>query len=417
MKLFQRIMLLALLVMVGSVEVKAADPVLLKLDYVRKIKLTYQSVDVNNNPVTLSEMVYVNRYYNEIKTVFISNHPTTTDDSLVPTGSAPQIEQIAFMCDGEDKALVIAPDYQGYGTNISYTHPYMCSTMTARNVVDGVIAAMNYIVTVNSEYKYIPFISGTRNTDPYYFSSSYFTLNTGYSQGGAATLAVHKYLETEASAEVKDKIKLKKSICGAGPHKQSYMFDVMEPQEDLFYSLYIPYTIEGMRAIYANSTMRGLTDEEIYTEKFLASDIRQKLLDKSMVAADLNNYIREQIGTNGNISFYDIIRPEYRDHSSKLYRTLRKALLQQDLLDGWKPTLPIDFYHFKGDKVVPYQESLDAYNHFKDLGCNVNMLDAEQVGDPGGIWSLSDIVTGDVPEDHMGYGTRFYIAIFAGKIR
>ena len=146
------------------------------------------------------------------------------------------------MCDGTDKCLVVAPDYLGYGSSVSTTHPYMCTTLTARNVVDGILAAMEYIVTQKNNLG-----------KSYRFASDYYTWNVGYSQGGAATLAVHKYLETEASQDVRDKIRLKKSICGAGPHLQTYMFDEMEQYDDMFYSLYIPFTIDGLMYTFGNT--------------------------------------------------------------------------------------------------------------------------------------------------------------------
>lgn len=364
--------------------------------------LKYWSVDANNNPVELSEKVIVNVGWDDIRFIMLSNHPTTTDDKLVPTGSEPQIGQVKYMCDTQDRCMVVAPDYLGYGASKDKTHPYMCSTLTARNIVDGLLAAMDFIVQQQGV------------TGQYYFADNYYTLNVGYSQGGAATLAVQKYLETEASQAVRDKVKLKKSICGAGPHLQTWMFDQMEGYDDMFYSLYIPYTIEGLKYTFGNSTMRALEREEIYTEKFLNSGLLEKVLAKNTVAADMNSEIAKYFG--GKVGFYDIIREEYRDRNSKLYRTLRKALTQCDLLDGWTPQAPIDFYHWKGDEVVPYHESEMAYDRFKSLGCNVTLKesDAVSVKFP---WSMSSLIGKGVTDDHMGRGIKFYLSIFSGTLR
>lgn len=392
-------------------------------DYVVNKRLYYWSVDANNNPIRLSEMVNYNSVYPEIKCVLISNHPTTTSNALVPTGSDPQIPQVYYMCDGDDKCLVVSPDYLGYGSDSpssngedSYqsrntTHPYMCGKLTARNVVDGVLAAMDYVVT-QKNVKNIFF--GESTSKNYYFATNYFTLNVGYSQGGQTTLAVHKYLETEAPQTVKDRIKLKKSICGAGPHLQTYMFDTMETMTTMKYPLYIPYTIDGMKYAFGNSTMRGLKDNEIYTEEFLNSGLLDRLRQKNTVAATLNALINEYFGDN--VTFYDMIRPEYKDHNSKLYRTLRKALKQNDLLEGWKPSKPITFYHYKSDEVVPYEESEMAYNYFKNLGCTVDLKESDAV-DVTGIWVGSSIIGKPIEDNHMGRGTKFYLSIFCGALR
>lgn len=415
---------------------------------VHEYNLKYQSVDAMNNPITLSEKIYVNLAYQDINFIMVHNHPTTTADKLVPTGSEPQIEQVKYMCDGTERAMVIAPDYQGYGESYGTTHPYMCSTLTARNIVDGILAAMDYIVTQKSERHILaPF----HTPGNYYFKDGYYTLNVGYSQGGAATLAVHKYIENEASKEVRDRIKLKKSICGAGPHLQSYMFDVMENGGDaelgrpyeMEYPLYLPYTIDGLMYTFGNSTMRGITEEEIYTAEFLKSKLLEQIRQKNTIANDMNQAINEYFaGKGGQCTFFDIIRrDEYENRNSKLYRTLQKALKQCDLLQGWKtkaelakegrkPT-PIIFYHWSGDKVVPYHESEMALEYFKSLGYEVgdkkNTKDVAfwnpEGSDITGEWSLTNIdliknlVGLDLDDSHMGYGTRFYLSIFSGTLR
>ena len=402
MNVFRKTLFLLLpALLLGAMKAQAANS-LFVFDghYVTVEKLEYWSVDANNNPILLSEQLYYNKTYKDIKSIMVSNHPTTTQNSLVPTGSDPQIKEVLVMCDGTDKCLVVAPDYLGYGSSVSTTHPYMCTTLTARNVVDGILAAMEYIVTQKNNLG-----------KSYRFASDYYTWNVGYSQGGAATLAVHKYLETEASQDVRDKIRLKKSICGAGPHLQTYMFDEMEQYDDMFYSLYIPFTIDGLMYTFGNTIMRGLKEEDIYTEKFLNSNLLATMRAKNIVAADLNALIANTVGTNGKVNFYDIIRPEYRDRSSKLYRTIHKALSQLDLLDGWTPTLPIDFYHWTNDEVVPFQESQMAYDHFKSLGCDVTLKKAEDIS-VSSVWAIKSF-----DETHMGYGTKFYLSIFSGSLR
>lgn len=436
MKLLQKLLLVLVTMMMGSVEMKAADPLFLTsaLDFTRSVKLTYQSVDANNNPVTLSEMLYFNKYYPNFKSILVSNHPTTTQDALVPTGSEPQIPEVKVMCDGSDRCLVIAPDYLGYGESKDVTHPYMCSMLTARNVVDGIVAAIDYIQT---QY-YEPHSVNNNTSGRYVFNDDYYTLNVGYSQGGAATLAVHKYLETIAPQTVREKVRLKKSICGAGPHLQTFMFDAMEElfevsrgkvtvssflgikryKEEFFnglyensYPLYIPYIIDGLKYTFGNSIMRALNDEEIYTKKFLESGLLGEIREKNIVAANMNQKMIDKLGTNGKIGLYDIIRPEYKDRNSKLYRTLRKALKQCDLLEGWIPTLPIDFYHWKGDEVVPFDESQKAYDYFKSKGCNVNLIQAQNL-DVDSYWQVKSY-----DRTHMGYGTKFYLSIFSGSLR
>lgn len=369
-------------------------------------KITYQSVDANNEPITLSEMVYLNYLDYDLKFILFTCHPTTTSNSLAPTGSDPQVAALKYMCDGTEKCMVVAPDYLGYGKTVGETHPYMCSTLTARNSVDGLLAAIKYA-----------------KSKGYSFASDYYTINTGYSQGGAAALAVHRYIETEMTSADQKTINLKGSICGAGPYKQTYMFDAMEPQTDIFYPLYIPYTIDGLRKTFGKSTLRDLQENEIYTETFLNSGLLETMRAKNTKAADLNTAFANKFG--GKIGFYDMVRDEYKKRDSKLYRGLRKALTQCDLLDGWKPTKPIIFYHWSEDDVVPYQETLDAYNYFDAKNCNVKLIEPGSYSGTliSGTWAGANILSDlgvsslDLTQTHMGYGTRYYLSILSGEIR
>ena len=85
-------------VLLGAFETKAADPIfVIDGHYVKVEKLEYWSVDANNNPILLSEQLYYNKTYKDIKSIMVSNHPTTTQNSLVPTGSDPQIKEVLVM--------------------------------------------------------------------------------------------------------------------------------------------------------------------------------------------------------------------------------------------------------------------------------------------------------------------------------
>ena len=180
MNIFRKTLFLLLpALLLGAMKAQAANS-LFVFDghYVTVEKLEYWSVDANNNPILLSEQIYYNQYYSNFKSVLVSNHPTTTQDAIVPTGSDPQIGEVLVMCDGDDRCLVVAPDYLGYGTSKSTTHPYMCTTLTARNVVDGVLAAMEYVKTKKTTRS----VFNGYKSENYYFDSDYYTWNVGRPQ-------------------------------------------------------------------------------------------------------------------------------------------------------------------------------------------------------------------------------------------
>lgn len=175
--------LIALMAMVAVISVKAATVTGALLNMTDK-EITYWSVDANNNPVQLSAHIYWKKkgtFSNpDIKFVMVNCHATITHDDGCPTGKTPQMEAIKYMV--SEDCLLVCPDYLGFGNTKDKTHPYMCGTLTGRNVLDAYKAAVKYVKEQGKK-----------------IVSNYYTINVGYSQGGATALAFQRYLETEAT--------------------------------------------------------------------------------------------------------------------------------------------------------------------------------------------------------------------------
>jgi len=400
--------------------------------------LKYQSVDAQNKKITLSAKLY----YMPNKTidfVAFNQHATITNDSGSPTGSSPQLEAIKYMV--SENALVICADYIGFGETKSIIHPYMCSTLTARNLLDCYKAAVQYV----------------KNTLGLQFKSNYYTINLGYSQGGATALAFQKYLETQGTAEEKALVNLRGSVCGAGPYNQQIVFDTYEKYTSLDYPVYLYYILRGHKQAFGETTMRNLELEECFTTKFwsyVESTLQDQMNNKVMNVDDINTDLKN----NGFNTFYDIINADYKNHNSKVYRTIHKVLAQSNLLanDGWTPTAPIILYHEKTGKdiVVPYATTEAARTRFAgkctyvdaidDYGydCTFNSIGMANGGDnykwhpavfreiwenawtyPGQNTIIAGAaITGNTSYtfsqlDHRTFGARFYAQFLAGRMR
>lgn len=394
-------MLLALLALVVSVSMWGAT---ITGSRDKEVKITYQSVDANNNPITLSAMLYYQRRFastsleSTIDMVVLNCHPTISHNNGCPTGSDPQLGAIKYMV--SENALVVCPDYIGFGASSSKNHPYMCATLTARNVLDCYKAAINNALNVQKVN----------------FSSQYYTINIGYSQGGATALAFQKYLETEASQADRDLVKLRGSLCGAGPYDQGLVFDIYEDKAEMSYPAYLPYALMGLKETFGETIMRGIALEDCFTEKFNNTNFMQTLLAKNTTIDDLNTAMINA----GFKSFYDILSPQFRDKTSALYRSVRKALDQSNLLDGrWKPEAPIAFYHYGNDEVVPSEETEQAYALFNGMGCNVRKLsqDDYDISD-NRAWDLAFSLGGYSRDyNHRNCGVYFYLMFLSGNLR
>lgn len=352
--------LFAIMAIVAVISVKAAT-VTGALTGVQDPVITYQSVDVNNNPITLSAKLY---YKNEdINFVMMNCHATITHNDGCPTGDSPQMEAVKYMV--SEGCLLICPDYIGFGQTRGVTHPYMCSTLTGRNVLDAYKAAI----------KYFKDKSGKK------IKSSYYTINVGYSQGGATALAFQRYLETEASDADRALVNLKGSVCGAGPYNQQTVFDVYEKGEGKFtsldYPIYLLYTLNGHKAAFGKSIMRKLELEECFTPEFWAY-CQNGFMDELNAKEKDVDVLNDELKNAGFKTFYSIINADYADRNSKVYRTIHKVLEQSNLLaDGWTPSKNIIFYHDHAgnDIVVPYACTQAAMTRFAGHCSYVDAVD------------------------------------------
>lgn len=318
------------------------------LQNVAEVTLKYQSVDAQNRPVELSAKLYY-KDNKDVEFVVLNCHATITHNTGCPSGGTPQMAAIKYMV--SENALVISPDYIGFGETSGKVHPYMCATLTARNIMDCYKAAVKYAME-----------TGKRK-----FKSNYYTLNIGYSQGGAAALAFQKYMETKATDAERKLVNLRGSVCGAGPYDQQIVFDEYEKMEKIDYPVYLYYVLRGHKEAFGETTMRNMKLEECFTPEFWS--YCESTLKAEMDAKETDvDKINEELKAKGFDTFYSMMNAEYKNHDSKVYRTVRKVLANSNLLadDGWVPATPIVFYHEKTghDVVVPYAETVAAMKRF-----------------------------------------------------
>lgn len=381
--------LIALMAMVAVISVKAATVIASLGD--PSATITYQSVDVDNNPITLSAKLYWTSK-KTVNFVMINCHATITHNDGCPTGETPQMEAVKFMT--TEDCLLVCPDYIGFSgedgseESKSKVHPYMCSTLTGRNVLDAYKAAIKYV----------------KEKENLTISDKYYTINVGYSQGGATALGFQRYLETEATDADRAFVNLRGSVCGAGPYNQNTVFDVYEKGEGKFetldYPIYLLYTLNGHKNAFGKSIMRKLELEECFTPEFWAycqNGFMDKLNAKVLNVDQLN----DELKSAGFNTFYSIINAAYADRNSKVYRTIRKALEQSNLLaEGWTPSKDIIFYHDHAgnDIVVPYQCTADALERFVGHCSYVDAVD-----DYDYTWSA----TGSVKDNYLWHAAVF----------
>ena len=326
----------------------------------RYIDYTYESVDEQGKPITLSSRVcwgvtmLYGSYYDEFRPcdLVLCAHSTIADDLEAPTlgGSAETL-----MLQG-DRVLIL-PDYIGYGVTKDRVHPYINHDLCARNCIDALKAGYKVFAdkcskTLHPDWKFYVI---------------------GASQGGGNALAIHKWLDTH-----EDFAKLWRfeySYCAAGPYSPGITFKKYFEQEVLDYPIVMPLTLKAMFAAYPD-ILGKWKEEDFYSETYLQhkADIDLMISSKEFASGDINSVIFKMFPHTGEtgikpgeqIYMTDILNPEVCDMESEKCKALFQCFEKNDLTKGWTPIHPIHLYHGKSDTYVSYANSEAVMAAFPD---------------------------------------------------
>ncbi len=362
------------------------------------ISMQYKSVDRNGKPVTLSQLVAYP--YNLIfknpapKNIVIGCHVTITSDAEAPSKYKNMLSDVGMIISHAKKVgngntsdnLVVIPDYEGYGVSSSKAHPYLYRDLTARQVVDGVIAAKKW------------YEDNEGHLDPKWQSFS-----VGYSQGGAVAMAVHRYIEKN---KLTNKLRFAGSIAGDGPYdlEETMRWYVRESKVYMPAAMALivkglcetnPYLAGKYRPsdFFTDEFMKSGIIQMIESKQYSTKDIQKKMLEYSwnnnngfymMAYAPVQNkflkYTKESSGVviwnaKKNASSYVplelVAKPELiefvktgktsPEHQAKM-TALFNAMKMNKVVDDWTPKRPLIVFHSKQDEVVPFVNYESASN-------------------------------------------------------
>lgn len=323
-------------------------------------KFTYESIDSEGKPVTLSGIAAAPdpKTTKEVNNILIGTHITITSDAERPSNQTTKLETtdwgILFaMAAGKPTELskgmkagrvflgiislglsevawsftdiarnikynecrhnlVIMPDYEGYGETANRAHPYLYQELTARQVADGARAAY-YAYNNDAGLKDIHLS----------FRKDWKSVICGYSQGGSVAMATHRFMEQN---HLDEEFHLTGSICGDGPYDpmSTLMYYVKCDKEDKIMSMpvVLPLIVKGM--LDTNSYMRSHKASEYFNPKFIETGILDWIGEKKKTTGDIENAFRDcyNNGKNGDKNyFHDILEP---NGSAKMRNIMNK---------------------------------------------------------------------------------------------
>ena len=316
----------------------------------------YQSVDAQNQPVTLSGRVLWggNKLWKVYEAkpdyILLSPHFTIADEYVCPT-SGRGIESL-FMA---GNLLLILPDYLGFGVTKDSPQPYVNHNLCAQNSIDALTAGYHLFcdkANVKMENDWKLYVAGV-------------------SQGGGNALAIHKWLDTHESFA--DSWRFAYSYCGAGPYSPSLTFREYFKQGTHPYPVVFPIVIKSMMMSYPE-ILGKYEEEDFFSESYLShkGEIDEIVNSKLFTSDQINRKFFSWYPHTGDpdveggkeILLSDILSPEAQDLNSELCKDLFECFDKNDLTTGWTPKHHIYLFHGKSDQIVPYANAEAVVNAF-----------------------------------------------------
>lgn len=336
------------------------------------VVLKYKTVDKDGNPIECSELVVGPSCSFDVipdpqpNHLVIGCHDAITSNDQCPSrnrsSGASDIEMLLDHArvnfqSGVNQNLVIIPDYQGYGATRKDAHPYLSQDLTARQVLDGVIAGKKWY---------------EKNAAP--LKDGFKTIALGYSQGGAVAMAVQRYIEKNNLSET---LNFAGSICGNGLYAPEATLKSYISTNKIYDPTTVVQLIKGM--CDAAPGMAGqYAPSDYLAEGFLKSGILDWIASKDYTQDEIQDKLLAYVSNKENgfemtkdaanaASFYwtasEVLRPEvvayFKNGSVETpymakMTALHDALEKNNLSQGWQPQHPIFVFHSEKDEVVPF---------------------------------------------------------------
>lgn len=312
-------------------------------------KLIYHTIDVHGLPTIASGIVMLplNPDPSPCGAAILSyQHGTIAVKEQVPS----RLSEEAFIAVGAatDGYVACVADYLGLGDSPGL-HPYIHARSEATAVIDMLRATRHYCSNNNVMLNGQLFL-------------------TGYSQGGHATMATHRAIETEYANEFE--------VTAAAPMSGPY--DVGGVQTDLLTAAqpypepnYLPYVVLSYHQAYDYLAAAYPSLSDIFIPPY--DTLMPQLFDGTHGSGEINEVMP---GGSGNQVPADIVRPEvFADFQTNPDHPLRIALADNNTYINWTPQAPIKMHFCSSDRSVIYLNAYVAYNHFASIGVtNIDTL-------------------------------------------
>ena len=254
-------------------------------------------------------------------------HGTIAADDQAPSNNVTTNDLLVYATVSSAGLMVSIPDYIGFGASVDIMHPYYDESLTASAIVDQLYAA-----------KELAAATGLDLPEDLYLA--------GYSQGGYATMATHKYYEEQDI----EGFSLKVSFPAAGGYDVKGVRDYFFEQETYEEPFFIAYVAESYRVTYDWASPLSTYFKEPYASRIpdlFGGDLRGSEINLQLTT-DIADLVAEDYLENTNDAKFDEINEAFESNS----------------LTDWTPGIDMIMYHGSADITVPYENSVEVFSHF-----------------------------------------------------
>ncbi|MCB0551871.1 MAG: hypothetical protein KDD19_30175, partial [Phaeodactylibacter sp.] len=294
-------------------------------------KVRYTTLDVHGQPDTASGALVVPQARDFALPIFIYQHGTSgaKDDTPSNLNIVDYEVPLAF---GGVGFVSIAPDYLGLGESRGF-HPYLHAATEASAAIDMLKAIGPYVEGQGQALNGQLFLAG-------------------YSQGGHASMALHRALQQDYSAEYP----VTAAAHMSGPYSlANVMREYILSEEEYLFPGYIVRIIMGLNEYYQ------IYDDfsKVFREPYLgpAEAYYNNELTMGQLHDTLAQLLSQEVGlVQPKYIIQDSVRQNILDYPN---HPVNLALAENDVYD-WAPESPTRLYYCIMDEQVLYTNSLLA---------------------------------------------------------
>jgi len=232
--------------------------------------------------------------------------------------------------------VVAMPDFIGMGHS-TVRHPYMHADTGASACLDMLRATKDLCAQLGVQLNAKLFL-------------------TGYSQGGAVTMALQRLLERDYAAE----FPVTASAPGGGPYDQVQVWRYGLAHPNKIWTPVAAYMLVAYNRIYGLYPDLG----EMFNQPY--AGLVDGLFDGAHNLDEITQALPETV--------QQMLRPEFIEKFNRGGNSAYLAWMVNST-NNWRPRAPVRLYHARGDEAVPFEVAVQTGALMRSLGANVRLID------------------------------------------